>query len=110
MSDASTTDDGQTELGISVEQGRVIVRFPTPKLWFAMDAQNAVDIGEHIAKAAYEARFGKKPGEGKSVLSERARQRIVNRVAVMLASQMREHKSMNYIASTLTDAVLKEVA
>lgn len=103
-------DTGQTELGIAVEKGRVVVRFPTPRLWFAMDAQNAVDIGEAIARAAYEARFGKKPGEGKSVLSEKARQRIVNRVALVLASLNREHKSMNYIASSLTDVVLKEVA
>lgn len=111
MSEASTVaDTGKTELGLSVEKGQVVVRFPEPRLWFAMDPQNALVIGEAIAKAAYEARFGKKPGEGSSVLSERTRQRIVTRAGAMLRSLLADRKPVDYIAASVTDAVLKEVA
>lgn len=107
--EASTLGTGATEVGICTDKGRVVVRFPEPKLWFSMDPQNALEIGEAIAKEAYFARYGRRIGDGKSALSEKTRQRIVNRMTLMLASLLKDHKPIAYAAAALTDVVLKEV-
>ncbi len=49
-------DKGATEVAITVQDGTVIVRFPTPTLWLGLGYDEAKALGECLLKRAEEIR------------------------------------------------------
>ena len=104
-------DDSNVTWAIGVVQGRVELQYlEGPRSRVVMDSENARQISEGIAKAAYEARYGKKPNEGASGLAEAIRERMVNRVAIIAGSLAEQGKSNREIAQTVVDIVMSELA
>ena len=102
--------EGNVPWAIGVAKGKVQLHYPQPVQFIAMDPENARQIAEGIARAAYEARYGVKPAELGSRLSEELRVRLVHRVAVVAGSMAREGKNNMAIAQAVVDVILKEVA
>ena len=104
-------DDSNVTWAIGVVKGRVELQFTEgPRARVVMDSENARLIGEGIAKAAFEARYGKKPNEGASGLAEALRERMVNRVTIVAGSMAEQGKSNREIAVAIVDIIMGELA
>ena len=104
-------DDSNVTWAVGVVRGRVELQFTEgPRARVVMDSENARIIGEGIAKAAYEARYGKKPNEGASGLADALRERMVNRATVVGGSMASQGKSNREIAVALVDIIMGELA
>ena len=114
MSDAKPIrhdDDSNVTWAIGVVKGRVELQYlEGARSRVVMDSENARQIAEGIAKAAYEARYGAKPAEGKSHLADAMRERMVNRIAIVAGSLAEQGKSNREIAQTVVDIVMTELA
>ncbi len=95
-----------TTCAIGERDGNVILEFPEPVQWASFDTETARQIGEAIAKQAYETRYGIKPAEG-SFLSEQVRHKLITRTKHILRSLEGRHPE--YVASQIVDTVLAEV-
>ena len=73
-----------TEVAIGIEKGRVVMKFPEPKQWIAMDPENCRQIAESMARAAHEAHTGQKLMNGGSAITAQMHERAVNRMVIML--------------------------
>lgn len=103
-------DDSDVTWAIGVVKGRVELQFlEGPRARVVMDSENARQIAEGIAKAAYEARYGKKPTEGASGLADALRERMVNRVAIVAGSMASQGKSNKEIATAVVDIIIEEL-
>lgn len=102
------TGKGDVPLAIGVVKGRVHIELPAGNNWVAMDPDNARVIAEALAKAAYEAHYGVKPGGagGASAITDDIRLRCINRVAMVAGSLAREGKSNQEIATKVVDVLL----
>lgn len=77
--------DGVHTMIVGDEKGNVILRFPKPVEWVALDPETARQVAESIARTAYKARFGDTPTtEKKSQITEQLRTKLKNRVTLML--------------------------
>lgn len=103
-------DDSNVDWSIGVVKGRVEIHYHEPRRRVVMDSENARLIAEGLAKAAYEARYGTKPNEGRSRLGEELRVRMVTRVALVAGSMARDGKSNQEIAASVVDIVMSELA
>lgn len=103
--------DGNIDIAVGVIKGRVHVELPPGHDWFAMDPENARQIAEGIAKAAYEAHHGVKPGGvgGASAITDDIRQKCINRAAIVADSLAREGKNNQEIAAGVVDVLLPMV-
>lgn len=99
-----------SEIAIGTRDGQVVLQFHESVQWVALDPQNALMIGEAIAKAAYECKFGKVPDGTKSVIKQEVANRLYTRVEHVLRSLLDREKSNKYIAHQVVDTVLAEVA
>lgn len=99
-----------TDIAIGDENGQVFLRFQHAVEWIALDPGNALQIGEAIARSAYAARYGKRPQQQDSIISKEVRQRLVNRINVMLTSMASQRRSRAYMAAQIVDTILSEVA
>lgn len=101
--------DGNVPVALGVVKGRVHWELPPGQDWCAMDPENARQIAEGLAKAAYEARYGVKPADGVSRLATDKRLQMVSRVALVAGSLAREGKNNVQIAEAVVDVILREI-
>ncbi len=102
--------DGNIDIAVGVVKGRVHVELPPGHDWFAMDPENARVIGEGLARAAYEARYGVKPSTMESRLATDRRVQMIARVRLVANSMARDGKNDLQIATAVVDVILKEIA
>lgn len=98
-----------TTCAIGERDGNVILEFPEAVQWAAFDPETARQIGEAIAKEAYHIHTGMK-AEGKSILSDQVRNRLVTRATHIIRDLRLKGKSHGYIAMCVVDAILAEVS
>jgi hypothetical protein len=101
---------------IGVVDGKVVARWHEPTAQIVFDPQNAMQVGEALARAAHEARFGVAPTDESYVaaqvrarITEAFRARAINRVTLMLGSMERQRRTPAYIAMQIVDAILRDV-
>jgi len=105
------TQPGETTIAIGVQKGRVEIRFHKPLDWCSFEPEEARQIGEAIAKAAFKARYGSMPiNGGGSQITAQIRDRLVTRVMMMSLSMNEQGKSREFVARQIVDTVLSEVA
>jgi hypothetical protein len=99
----------------NVHEGRVVLTIrQTGKdpVYMAFDPGGALEVADVIAKASYNAKYGKdRPvliGLGDMVI-EQKRVKLNNRCNIMLKSMLTEGKSNQVIVKNLIDACLAEV-
>lgn len=100
--------DGTTTVAVGERDGQVILSFPKPIQWAAFDPETAAQIGEAIAKEAYQCRYGRKH-ESKSVIGEQVRMRLITRATHVIRSLQDKGKLPGVIASEVVDTILSEV-
>lgn len=116
MTGESKAEVQASNVGIAVHEGQVLVRFDWPLDLIKLDPQNAYHIGEAIARAAHEARFGEKMQTDASYIAQQVRARIteamrdrlVQRLSLIVHSMRLENKSDGEIAMTVVDRVLSD--
>lgn len=99
---------GSTTCAIGNRDGQVILQFPEAIEWAAFDPETARRIGEAMAREAYAVRYGNKP-EGKSVVADEIRARLLNRATLIIRSLQEKGKLPGVIASEVVDVILQEV-
>ena len=101
--------DGGPLVAIGEKDGQVIMTFSSPIQWLPMDAENARQIAEQLARSAYKARFGKEPYENRSYITDTIRQGLHARATLIIRSMTTQGKKSNHIASQVVDEILKEI-
>lgn len=99
---------GTTTCAIGNRDGQVVMTFPQPVEWAAFDPETARQIGEAMAKEAYTVRYGRKP-EGKSIIADEIRQRLLNRATLIIRSLQEKGKLPGHIAKEVVDTILSEI-
>ena len=112
MSDPTSNVD----VALGVEDGKVVMKWQQPTACIIFDPQNAFQIGEAMARAAHEARFGVAPTDEsylaaqiRARITENLRVKAINRVTLMLRAGSLEGKTPGYRATAIVDAILREV-
>lgn len=99
---------GNAPVQIGVVKGRVHFELPAGINWVAMDPNNARLMGEELARRAFEAHTGRAPDANKSLLVDQIREKMVNRVLMVLTSLENQKVPMLRRAQTVVDIVLQE--
>ena len=98
----------ETTVSIGDSNGKVVLTFSQPTTNIVMEPENARQIGEGMARAAYTAKYGLKP-QGKSVISDQKRMLLITRVTHVIRSLQDKGKLPGMIASQVVDTILSEV-
>lgn len=99
---------GTTTIAVGERNGQVVLQFPTEIQWCALDPETARQVGEAIARGAYEVRYGKAPSRG-STLSLEIRGKLITRVQHIMRNLQELQRPPQYIASEIVDQILREV-
>jgi len=97
-----------TTCAVGERDGMVVLEFPESVSFATFDPETARQIGEAIAKQAYHAHTGKNVPDGRSIIADSARDKLIVRVAHMLRSL--RNKKLDYQAKQLVDTILSEVS
>ena len=109
---------GNTDIAIGIgEGGKVVMRWHQSCNRIDFEPQNAFEVAEGLARTAHKARFGENAPDDtgylaqqiKSRLTEQMRDKMVQRVAIMLTSMIRQEKSHGYMALQIVDSIFAEV-
>lgn len=100
---------GADTVAIGERNGQVVLTFPQPVQWAAFDPETTRQICEAMAREAYQIRYGKAPADGKSVISEEIRARLMTRVTHVIRSLQDKGKLPGFIAAQVVDTILSEV-
>lgn len=112
---ATDADGGNVDTALKVEGGKVVLAYHQPVRLVLFDPQNALQLAHGLARASYEARFGRAPAdEGHNLLAQQVRStvtrelrdRMISRVKLSLTSLQEQHRHPDYIATELVDIVL----
>jgi len=107
--------DGQTEIAVGEEKGRVLLLFHKQTNWIALDPANALGVAGEMARVGYKAKMRMPIGDvalsqifgdlRKTVTAEQ-RNKLVNRVVVMMGSLKDRHPL--YQAEQIVDTILSD--
>lgn len=101
--------DGPTEVGVLSERGKVILRFPEPKLWVAFDPTGARNVADAMTAEAGRIQRLITKAERMDYSANRMRDKLITRVTIMLTSMERDRKKPAYQAAHVVDQVLQAV-
>lgn len=103
------SDSGVTTCTIGVVDGQVVLTFPKQTNWVAFDPETARQLGEAMAKNAYEARYGTPPQGKGSIVVDQIRTRLHLHATHMIRSMIDKRVLPGRIAHEVVDMVLREV-
>ncbi len=101
--------NGATQVAVGEENGRVILRFPKAVEFAAFDPENARQVGEAMARAAYHLHTGRDAPAGRSALSAELRMRLVTRATHIIRNLSDKKMLPGRIASEVIDSILSEI-
>lgn len=114
----ATADTGNVDVALGVEKGKVVLIYQQPVKHVTFEPQNAFELAEHMARAAYEARSGKKPSlrENERYLAKEIRarvkedlyERMVTRATLTLRGLYENKQPIETIARELVQTVLSQ--
>jgi len=94
---------------VTHDRGMIILRFPEPKAWIAMDPNGARNIADAMhAEADFVQRLVTRE-ERLDYAANRLRDMLITRVTLMLTSMERDGKQPAYRAAQIVDQVLSAV-
>lgn len=120
----STPDEvraGKTNMLIGTNGPDVVLRFPQPMPYVIFNPENARQVAEGLARAAYQARYGKPPADDlrselaqdiRDRLTDELRDRMIARFTIVMPSmleQLRGSKTPGRVAMELVDIFMREV-
>ena len=101
--------DGKTQVVVGEENGRVVLRFPKAIDFVAFDPENARQVGEAMAKAAYHLHTGLTAPQGRSALSAELRMRLVTRATHIIRNLTDKKILPGRISQEVVDSILSEI-
>jgi hypothetical protein len=106
-------DTGQHDVALGVVQqgghGRVMMTFEHPITKVIWDAENARVFADHLAKAAYEARFGVKPTTAAHQVAGERREQMKHRIAHVARTEAERGRNNIEIADAVLEVILNEL-
>jgi hypothetical protein len=100
---------GTEKIVVSEHKGHVVLHFDKPVEWVALQPEITRNLAEHMARTAYKLAFGDDPTpQGRSIITDATRLKLVNRVKLMLRTL--DGKPEQVRAEQVVDTCLKEVA
>jgi|SRR3989304_5890699 len=100
---------GATKVIVGEENGRVVLRFPKAVEFAAFDPENARQVGEAMAKAAYHLHTGLHATDGRSALSAELRMRLVTRATHIIRNLTDKKILPGRISQEVVDSILSEI-
>jgi hypothetical protein len=111
--------DGKTEVAVGDENRKVVLRFPKPVNYIAMDPENALAICGAMMKSALYCKTGRMPrsqtveqlmgdlrGQFKKDITKEHREVLIKRCLMMMDSLERQKKPPLYRAEAIVDILL----
>jgi len=98
------------QLAIGDENGNVVLQLSQSTNEVKIKPENAKLIGEEMARRAYYIQTGKYAPEGKSVIADAVREKLIIRTVHIMRNLQGKKKPLDYIAMQLVDTVLAEVS
>jgi len=98
--------DGNTTAAIGTRDGKVIMQFPIPKQWLAMDPQNAVLIAKAIIDAAVDLGLDVRIQAPKPQVSDGLRLRMETRCLMVLNNKREHTEKTPILARRIVDTIL----
>ena len=98
-----------TKVSIGDDSGKVVLKFSRPTENLVMDPENARQIAEGIAKAAYTASTGINPNQKSSIISEQIRMRLITRTTHIIRNLQDKKTLPGRIAAEVVDTILSDV-
>ena len=96
-------------MAIGPEGGKVVVRFPAPRLWLAFDPGNAVQVAKHLIDTAVVCGFKVTLQLPRREVSREKREALVARAMHVIRSTQEQHKSPATVARSLVDSILSAI-
>lgn len=103
------SDEIPTSVAVGDKDGKVLLQFSKPTQNLVMDPENARQIAEGIARAAYTCHYGKPPAGSTSIINQDIQTRLISRLTLVIRSLQDKGKQPGYIAAEVLDIVLREV-
>lgn len=98
--------EGTTQVAVGDREGQVVLQYPRPVQWAALDPQTAVQIAKAMIDAAVNCGMNVEIKAPKPTVSEGLRVRMEAR-CLMILNNKREHPEKNPIlAKRLVDTIL----
>lgn len=103
------------QVAVKCEGSRVLmaVRYDATGLvhWVDLHPEAALDIGQQLARDAYQALYGREPPKNalKEAVIEKKRQVLITRCSILLRQLLERKRPEAYIAETIIDRVLAEI-
>lgn len=101
--------DGPTEVAVLSERGKVIQRFPEPKLWVAYDPTGARNVADAMTAEADRIQRLITKEDRLKYAANRLRDNLITRATIMFTSMEGEGKKPAYIAANIVDQILQAV-
>lgn len=109
MADEQARDDGNTEMVIFADRGRVIQRFKKPMLLVAYDPKNVGEIVNGFLAAVKEAGFETVINLPRRKITKAQRDALVTRAVHVYRSMTEQHKNPKDVAMHVVDSVLAAI-
>lgn len=101
--------NGQTQVVIGPEAGKIVMGFPKPISWLAMEPDNAVQIAKSMIDSAVKLGANVQIVLPRRKITEAQRTMLRNRLSLRMRSMIEKKRDFDYIAEELLATVLQEV-
>jgi hypothetical protein len=101
--------DGRTQVVVGPEDGKIVMGFPKPISWLAMEPDNAVQIAKSMIDSAVKLGANVQIVLPRRKLSEAKRTMLRYRVSLRMRSMLEKKRVPDYIAEEILVTVLQEV-
>lgn len=102
----SDNEISTTELSIEERKGAIVVFFGDD--YMILPPEQAMAIGEILVKYGYHAKTGQ-DHDPKKVMSEQIRNKLLQRLSLVIQNLTERQKKPMYIANEVMDVILREV-
>lgn len=101
--------DGKTEVALFAHTQRVIVRFRTPQLWFAMGPPQALEFAKKMIDCAAECGMKIEIKVPRREIPPHKREALVTRALHVMRSMTEQHRPPKDIARHVVDSIISAI-
>jgi hypothetical protein len=99
--------EGATTAALKFHSGKVVLAFPAPVQWVALDPRVAAAMADQMLTMAIEAGVPIQITMPKREISDVHRQAVINRVETVIRQLQERHRRPAHVAAEVVDVVIK---
>jgi hypothetical protein len=107
--DTSLEGDGQVELGIYIENNKIMMAFQRPMTWIGFDPSNAVAVGKELIDSAVKLGADVRIITPPRQVTVEHRGRMIQRTINIFNSMSEKGRPIHFIAQQVVDSLLAEI-